>query len=64
MKSITKFHNEIIKIVGPDFVLTNPNDILPYLHEERGLKKSNADIVVRPESVSYTHLTLPTNREV
>ena len=50
MKSITKFHSEIIKIVGPDFVLTNPNDILPYLHEERGLKKSNADIVVRPES--------------
>ena len=49
MKSITKFHREVIKIVGPDFVLTNPNDIVPYLHEERGLKKINADIVVRPE---------------
>lgn len=50
MKPITKFRNQIIQIFGADFVLTDPNDISPYLHEERGLKRSNADIVVRPRS--------------
>lgn len=37
-------------IVGPNGALTDTADMSPYLHEERGLMESRAEIVLRPSS--------------
>ena len=37
---------------------------LPILHSARNSLKNIGEIIIPPRAVSYTHLTLPTNREV
>ena len=43
--------NRLAKIVGPNCVICEPDKMLPYLHEERGLATGHADIVLRPNNV-------------
>jgi len=38
-------------IVGPKGIIYEVADMKPYLHEERGLEKGNADLVIRPDCV-------------
>ena len=45
--------------------LVNKNIIIPIIGPMPNINKINlAEFFVCPNSVSYTHLTLPTNREV
>src|SRR5660397_181261 len=39
-------------------------EITAKLHRENGVEYEMENIIVSPGAVSYTHLTLPTNREV
>ncbi len=42
----------ITKILGSGGVITDTSDMAPYLHEERGLAESSADLVARPANTS------------
>ncbi|MBT3916267.1 MAG: FAD-binding oxidoreductase [Rhodospirillaceae bacterium] len=42
----------ITEIVGVNGVITNVSDMAPYLHEERGLAESSADLVARPANTA------------
>ncbi len=42
----------ITEIVGPSGVITDASDMAPYLHEERGLAESIADLVARPANTT------------
>jgi len=42
----------ITEIVGANGVITNVSDMAPYLHEERGLAESSADLVARPANTA------------
>ncbi len=42
----------ITEILGPNGVITDAGDMAPYLHEERGLAESSADLVARPANTS------------
>ena len=57
--SVPAVSNEIVSLAGNDiFVLSSPTCT-------KSSEKLNVDIpVIKPVPVSYTHLTLPTNREV
>ena len=46
-----EFIEKVTAIVGKNGVITDPSDMAPYLHEERGLAVSTADLVVRPANV-------------
>jgi FAD/FMN-containing dehydrogenase len=46
-----KIKNRLIEIVGPNGLISEPDKMMPYLHEERGLEKGKADIVLRPNKV-------------
>ncbi len=46
-----KIKNQLAKIVGPNGLIYEPDKMMPYLHEERGLAKGMADIVLRPNNV-------------
>ena len=39
-------------------------DVIRADHDRRGIPHDSIDEVIRLDAVSYTHLTLPTNREV
>jgi FAD/FMN-containing dehydrogenase len=39
---------KLTAILGKNGVITDVSDMAPYLHEERGLVTSKADIVARP----------------
>ena len=41
----------LAEIVGPNCFIFEPDKMMPYLHEERGLAKGVADIVLRPNNV-------------
>jgi FAD/FMN-containing dehydrogenase len=46
-----KIKNQLAKIVGPGGFIYDSDEMMPYLHEERGLAKGVADIVLRPNNV-------------
>ena len=62
------FLNELESIIGKNYVLTSEGETTPYLTDWRKRYTGKALAVLLPsntqEAVSYTHLTLPTNREV
>jgi len=47
-----KTKSQLETIVGPNGIICQPDKMKPYLHEERGLSRSKADIVVRPKDVN------------
>jgi FAD/FMN-containing dehydrogenase len=46
-----EFIEKLTAIVGANGIITNASDMAPYLHEERGLATSTADVVLRPANV-------------
>lgn len=52
MSLTQEFIDQLIEIVGANYALTDPADMAPYLHEERGFAISAADVVVRPRNVT------------
>ena len=44
--------NAFANILGPSGLISNSNEMGPYLHEERGLAIGHADLVARPANVS------------
>ncbi len=51
MSLTAEFIETILNIVGKNAIITDVADMAPYLHEERGLATSIADLVVRPANV-------------
>jgi len=47
----TETKTRLAKIVGPNGVIYELDEMMPYLHEERGLATGHADIVLRPNNV-------------
>jgi FAD/FMN-containing dehydrogenase len=49
---VTKeFIKKLTRIVDPNGIITIAADMTPYLHEERGMAKGSADVVLRPTNV-------------
>ncbi|MEM5428348.1 FAD-binding oxidoreductase [Cupriavidus oxalaticus] len=48
----------LAEALGPDTVLTNPDDVAPWLSDWRGIYRGQAQAVVRPRSVEQVSRTL------
>ena len=55
--------SNIPNLMGKTALITGANSGLGY-YTAKALAEKNAHVVIACRSVSYTHLTLPTNREV
>ncbi|MBP0620498.1 FAD-binding oxidoreductase [Cupriavidus consociatus] len=54
----SQFAQRLTEALGPDTVLTNPDDIAPWLSDWRGIYRGQAQAVVRPRSVEQVSRTL------
>ncbi|WP_434032914.1 FAD-binding oxidoreductase [Cupriavidus sp. a3] len=52
------FAQRLAEALGPDTVLTNPDDIAPWLSDWRGIYRGQAQAVVRPRSVEQVSRAL------
>ena len=58
-KRILSSKSKILHTIGGKAIIEHVLDNI-----SKVVNKKNINVVISPKSVSYTHLTLPTNREV